>query len=404
MPKYNIYTKIESNVSAVDLFYDLNVYRTDASNKKHILLSVAQQPVTSNYQTQSHETNDTEDGLSVIYIMEMNLYRKHGGKLFSVLSSPAKKMYTLGEMASGQAYSKNKRENVCYFETKAQTKPVNDKGEDNIHTVQITCQKRAFIAKEYPVGSPDDPFDRSKFEDQVSSRVNYSSFPDQGRTSLCGPASFFYCLQMDRPDVYKQAAIELWMQGKTKIGTLDITPGDGCKHPKGSFYFSGSERISGLDWITLASLRDSENSIMSYDDIDDEVAGITMWGKITEWFEKSGYVKIYTNVGLGRCSIEDVARLSEYADNGFKVVCLISPGMLFDFGSDDTSSKNHCVVWAGALKNANGKAITKNSPPDEIFNLKLFSWGAVKNQIKLNKNLEYVRKHIFGWVVFKPLN
>lgn len=152
MPKYNIYTKIESNVSAVDLFYDLNVYRTDASNKKHILLSVAQQPVTSNYQTQSHETNDTEDGLSVIYIMEMNLYRKHGGKLFSVLSSPAKKMYTLGEMASGQAYSKNKRENVCYFETKAQTKPVNDKGEDNIHTVQITCQKRAFIAKEYPVG------------------------------------------------------------------------------------------------------------------------------------------------------------------------------------------------------------------------------------------------------------
>ena len=317
MPKYNIYTKIESNVSAVDLFYDLNVYRTDASNKKHILLSVAQQPVTSNYQTQSHETNDTEDGLSVIYIMEMNLYRKHGGKLFSVLSSPAKKMYTLGEMASGQAYSKNKRENVCYFETKAQTKPVNDKGEDNIHTVQITCQKRAFIAKEYPVGSPDDPFDRSKFGDQISSRVNYSSFPDQGRTSLCGPASFFYCLQMDRPDVYKQAAIELWMQGKTKIGTLDITPGDGCKHPKGSFYFSGSERISGLDWITLASLRDSENSIMSYDDIDDEVAGITMWGKITEWFEKSGYAKIYTNVGLGRCSIEDVARLSEYADNGF---------------------------------------------------------------------------------------
>nr|WP_250368581.1 hypothetical protein [Klebsiella pneumoniae] len=339
MPKYNIYTKIESNVSAVDLFYDLNVYRTDASNKKHILLSVAQQPVTSNYQTQSHETNDTEDGLSVIYIMEMNLYRKHGGKLFSVLSSPAKKMYTLGEMASGQAYSKNKRENVCYFETKAQTKPVNDKGEDNIHTVQITCQKRAFIAKEYPVGSPDDPFDKNKIEHQILSRMNRSSFPNQGRTSLCGPASFFYCLQMDRPDVYKQAAIELWMQGKTKIGTLDITPGDGCKHPKGSFYFSGSERISGLDWITLASLRDSENSIMSYDDIDDEVAGITMWGKITEWFEKSGYVKIYTNVGLGRCSIEDVARLSEYADNGFKVVCLISAGMLFDFGSDDTSSK-----------------------------------------------------------------
>lgn len=102
MPKYNIYTKIESNVSAVDLFYDLNVYRTDASNKKHILLSVAQQPVTSNYQTQSHETNDTEDGLSVIYIMEMNLYRKHGGKLFSVLSSPAKRCTHLVKWHQGK--------------------------------------------------------------------------------------------------------------------------------------------------------------------------------------------------------------------------------------------------------------------------------------------------------------
>ncbi|MFV9689336.1 hypothetical protein ACNY67_20965 [Pantoea sp. KXB45] len=404
MPKYKIYTKVESNVPVSNLFYDLDVYKTDVNNKKYVLLSVTQQPIDPSYYTQPHDTNETDDDFSVIYILEINLYRKHSGKLIPVLLSPAKKMYTLGELASGKAFSKSKRENVCYFESKAQTKPVNNKGDDNIHTVQITCQERVFIAKEYPVGSPDDPFDRSKFETQISLRMNYSSFPDQGRTSLCGPASFFYCLQMDRPDVYKQAAIDLWMHGKTKIGTLDITPGDGCKHPKGSFYSGGSERISGLDWITLASLRDSENSIMSYDDIDDEVAGITMWGKITEWFEKSGYVKVYSNVGLSRCSIEDVARLSEYADNGFKVICLISAGMLFDFGSDDTSSKNHWVVWAGALKNADGKAITKKSPPDEIVNLKLFSWGAVKKQIKLKKDLEYVRKHIFGGVVFKPLS
>jgi hypothetical protein len=71
-------------------------------------------------------------------------------------------MYTLGEIASGKAYSKNKRENVCYFETKAQTKPVNDNGDDNIHSVKITCLERAFIAKEYPVDSPDDPFDKER--------------------------------------------------------------------------------------------------------------------------------------------------------------------------------------------------------------------------------------------------
>ncbi|MEE4411321.1 hypothetical protein V2S89_20990, partial [Serratia sp. C2(2)] len=99
MPKYKIYTKVESNVPVSNLFYDLNVYKTDANNKKHVLLSVTQQPIDPSYYTQPHDTNETDDDLSVIYIVEINLYRKHGGKLVSVLSSPAKKMYTLGEIA-----------------------------------------------------------------------------------------------------------------------------------------------------------------------------------------------------------------------------------------------------------------------------------------------------------------
>ena len=89
---------------------------------------------------------------------------------------------------------------------------------------------------------------------------------------------------MDRPDVYKQAAIELWMQGKNEDRNFRYNAGDGCKHPKGSFILAVVREFPGLDWITLASLRDSENSIMSYDDIDDRSRRITMWGKITEWF------------------------------------------------------------------------------------------------------------------------
>ncbi len=33
--------------------------------------------------------------------------------------------------------------------------------------------------------------------------------------------------------------------------------------------------------MTLAGLRDSENSIMSYDEVNDQVSGITMWGALT---------------------------------------------------------------------------------------------------------------------------
>ncbi|CBJ80889.1 hypothetical protein XBJ1_3780 [Xenorhabdus bovienii SS-2004] len=91
-------------------------------------------------------------------------------------------------------------------------------------------------------------------------------------------------------------------------------------------------RISGLDWLTLASLRDSENMIMSYDEVDDELAGITMWGKLTEWFEKSGYEKVFSNVGLSHSNIDDIVTLSDYYNKGYHVVTLISAGMLSDFG------------------------------------------------------------------------
>jgi hypothetical protein len=403
MPNYNIYTKIESNVPVSNLFYDLSVYRTDHNNEKYILLSVTQQSMAPGYQTKTHETNETDDDLSVIYIMEMNLYRKHGGKLISVLSSPAKKMYTLGEIASGKVYSKNKRENICYFETKAQTKPVNGNGDDNIHNVQITCLERVFIAKEYPVGSPNDPFDRSKFESQISSRMNHASYPNQGGTSLCGPASFFYCLQMDRPDVYKQGAIELWLHGKTKIGTLDISPGDGCRHPKGAFYDDyGREAVSGLDWITLASLRDSENSIMSYDEVGDQVAGITMWRKLTEWFEKAGYEKVFDNISLSHANEADIVKLNSYAKQGYRVVTLISAGMLKGWGNGDSSSKNHWIVWDEPVRKVDGGDITPKDS-DELIELKLFSWGRVDWQTKDKSSLNYFAKHVFGGLVFKPI-
>ncbi|WP_223281796.1 hypothetical protein, partial [Xenorhabdus griffiniae] len=62
--------------------------------------------------------------------------------------------------------------------------------------------------------------------------------------------------------------------------------------------YNGEPTISGLDWITLASLRDSENAIFSYNQVEAETAGVTMWGKLIEWFEKAGYEKIFDNISV----------------------------------------------------------------------------------------------------------
>ncbi|MEQ1975424.1 hypothetical protein [Xenorhabdus sp. SGI240] len=389
MPTYTVYTKIESNVPAEKLLYDLIIYRQDEGGSYHILLDIFQAQLQSNYETQQHVTQETDDDLSVTYIMQIMLYRKHGSNTIQALQAPFKKMYTLGEFVTGKACSEKKRENACYFESTIETKPVSDG--DNTVELKLTVPERPFIAKEYPIGHKDDPFEKSKIESQIQDRLSKKNYPTQGDASLCGPAAFFYCLQMDRPDIYEQAAHELWKYGKTKIGQLEIKPGDGCLHPKGSFYDQYGSRISGLDWITLASLRDSENMIFSYDEVDDQAAGVTMWGKLTEWFEKAGYEKIFSNISLMHSNKEDIETLNGYIDQGYHVVSLISAGMLENM--EETSGKNHWISWRSkAEKDANG-----------CVDIILFSWGKVKPWVKINSSYDYFIEHTFGGLVFKPL-
>ncbi|OKP01721.1 hypothetical protein [Xenorhabdus eapokensis] len=404
MPTYTVYTKIESNLPAENLLYDLIIYRKDAKGNHHILLDIFQAQLQSNYETQQHVTEETDDDLSVTYIMQIMLYRKHGSNTIQALQAPFKKMYTLGEFVAGKACSDKKRENACYFESTIETKPVSEG--DNTVELKLSIPERAFIAEEYPIGHTDDPFEKNKFESEIQNRLSKRNYPRQGWASLCGPASLFYSLQMDRPDIYEQAARELWEYGRTKIGELEIKPGDGCRHPKGSFHYTYEnreyEKISGLDWVTLASLRDSENMILSYDKVDYQTSGITAWWSLSDWFEKAGYEKVFSNVGLSRCNLNDLVTLSDYCRNGYRVATLISAGMLKGYDGE-SSGKNHWIVWEGAVKNSQGEYITNNSDLSQPVNLKLFSWGKVEPQIKNKKSLDYVTNHVFGGLVFKPL-
>ncbi|MTH47607.1 hypothetical protein [Intestinirhabdus alba] len=409
MPKYNIYTKIESNVPTSDLFYDLNVYKTDANNKKHVLLSVTQQPITSGYYTQPHETNETDDDLSVIYIIEMNLYRKHGGKLISVFSSPSKKMYTLGEMVSGQAYSKNKRENVCYFETKTQTKPVNDKGEDNIHHVQITCMPRFFVSLEHPIGDPLDPFTKNNIKSELDTRKAASLlgpeggyYPDQYYSMLCGPAAFYYCLMMDRYDIYEQLVWELWSHGKAMLGDFLFQPSTKTMKVDDLFAGASQPRVSAIDWITMASLRDSSNNLLRYESVRDKVSAITLWGDIEKWMLNTGAQKIFSNISLYHSSLNDICKLNSLMSNDVHIFSLISAGMLQQ--GADVPFKDHWIVWGGKLKLVNGGSITNETSLEELVSLRLFSWGEVKdNSLRASLTLGEFLRHTFGGMVFKKI-
>jgi hypothetical protein len=406
MPKYKVYTKIESNVPASDLFYDLNVYKNKGANKKDVLLSVTKQPVSLSYYTQTHEANETDDDLSVIYIVEINLYRRHSGKLISVLSTPSKKMYTLGEIASGKAYSKNKRENVCYFETKSQTKPVNKEGGDNIHHVKITCLPRFFVALEHPIGDPLDPFTKITIEKELNIRKAASLlgpeggyYPDQYYSMLCGPAAFYYCLMMDRFDVYEQLVWNLWSHGKAMLGSFLIQPSMSTMKVNDLFAGMDHPRVSAVDWITMASLRDSSNNLLKYESVGDKTSAITLWSDIEKWMLNAGAHKIFSNISMYHSNLSDICKLNSLVNNDVHIFSLISAGMLQQ--GADVPFKDHWIVWDGQLKLVNGGNINNETNLEELVSLRLFSWGEVKdNSLRESLTLGEFLRHTFGGVVF----
>lgn len=77
--------------------------------------------------------------------------------------------------------------------------------------------------------------------------------------------------------------------------------------------------------------------------------------------------------------------------------------MLTGLPNQDTSSKNHWVVWNGTLAGADDSVLTNETNLDTVVNLNCFSWGEVKAWVKKEKSLNYVLNHIFGALVFKRI-
>jgi len=288
-------------------------------------------------------------------------------------------------------------------------------------------KKRPFIDQKYPMGNFADPFEAKRICSEIDARLqrqryidnnllvgwsrelfSQSAYPDQQGTSLCGPAAFWYCLLKDRPDLYKHSALELWKRGKTRLRKLKISPSKYNRRPS-NIYSRGS--ISGLDWMMLAGLRDSENDLHPYQVAGEAGgpyegwSGLTFAGELESWFKKVGSKIIFSDYAVYGLDINHpdlglIEKFNQYAGNpNYHVVTVIGSGMLRR-GGQSSPKKDHWIVWESPVTvSRQGR-----SNEDTYYQLKAFTWGNVednclKNQITLKKFVSYV----FGGFIAKKI-
>ncbi|AOA58902.1 hypothetical protein [Acinetobacter larvae] len=255
-------------------------------------------------------------------------------------------------------------------------------------------------------GEPKDPFTKKQIEAGLQARLN-NPFPVQDRTSLCGPAAYFFCLVNLSPSSYKMAVKRLWETGKADIGKLSIKPfNDGCRRVRNFYNKNGQPKIPPIDWITLASLRESENILLKLNDPDQEIAGITTWGDLFNWFKKSNFrgLKKYPFYGNGYNTIL-IDEINKYAGQDYYVVSLISASILRGGGSSGTKLPDHWIVWTDQLRDTQGipiKALTE--PFNTKVKLKMFSWGDHEQLLKDDISYYKFMKNLFFSFIVKKEN
>lgn len=105
----------------------------------------------------------------------------------------------------------------------------------------------------------------------------------QGSAPLCGPAAFLYCVAKSYPEVYQRYVLELAIHGHARLGKLNVSPSQTCRDAT-----PAASSISPVDWVALASLRDSTNAAFRMNGPESSIAGITLPNSMRGWFEKSG--------------------------------------------------------------------------------------------------------------------
>jgi len=180
---------------------------------------------------------------------------------------------------------------------------------------------------------------REKFSEMLEARAVNPRKINQNATSLCGSAAFMHCAAKDKRDDYVHYVLDLAEKGEGKLDDLRVKPRNACLN-------STSIGCDTVDWVALASLRDSTNRFWSMRSYKSEVAGITTGGGLAYWFNATGWYHA-ANFSFYQ-SLKNQSRFKHLLDMNQRAdghICLlIRSAIINNHSSTDTGFKK----WNGS--------------------------------------------------------
>ena len=424
------YVSLESNVDINDLRYSLRVYDPvkninylDRSNNKispyskNLLIKS-----TMNFRTHILKivVNDPAKIKECILIFDLFRISDSGDEVHVI------KRYLSENRIEDFSYQNRynvKLDIIKYKETKnvtKQTQPNNP----NILEVNLPSN-RIFIEEKYRPGNSNDPFTKERVETSLYSRIK-DPYPNQRSTYLCGPAAFFYCVLNSNKKIYAKIVKELWEKGEVKVNNLNIKPSlDGARKVNG-FYKENkgvnnkitlNPRISPVDWITMGSLRDSENSVFDYNTaesqniVGDSFNGFTAFtlpSDMERWLKNIGYKIVYTERNYSS-RVDSLIKANAFSMKNHYLIALTMGAIVEGqpeiprFSKLKVRGPSHWIVFTDNIKTKKGQLITSSTQHSEIVSAYCATWGS--NQKIKDQELSFLSSNLYWFIVVeKTLN
>lgn len=404
MPSFHPYIIVKSNVEFKYLYYSIKIFNTatnklikQSSNKDLYYDEMAKFPLNKNYLTKLFQVDTSYESAKDMTI-QFNLFRLNGGKFIKIIENRAI-LNSVSDFTLENIKNKKIKNNIVeYMETKEFLKTHKSNNNPNLVTINLN-NKRIFNSIQHPEGDVKDPFTKEKVQLGLMSRLK-EKYPDQGRTNLCGPAAFFYCVLNGNPQIYKKIVKELWETGSTTVNKLTIKPDtDGARTVKNFFDGDDVPAISAVDWITMGSLRDSANLVFDYTlELGESPTAISYPGDVIQWFDQIGFESSKLH-HIGSSMKNAIFDTSNYDAKDYFIVLLSSSSILYGQKKQVNLIPTHWVVLESNIT-ANGVRINSSTSLDELVSYKVFSWGK-SYQPSAGMTLRELMKYTWGVYIYK---